>query len=186
MTTFRRLASGGRIDRSKPVTARFDGKTLAGFAGDTLASALLANNRILVARSFKYHRPRGMMSAGIEEANGLFTLGEGATHRAQCRRHHDRSGRRSRCPLAECLALAGLRHDGGEFAAVAAVPVRILLQDLHGPVQRFVDVLRTLHPQGGGTWAAPPPWPILTATRRAMNSATCWSWAPAPPGLPRL
>ena len=46
MTAFRRLASGGRIDRAKTVTARFDGKLLAGFAGDTLASALLANNRI--------------------------------------------------------------------------------------------------------------------------------------------
>ena len=79
MTTFRRLASGGGIDRTKPISARFDGKTLSGFAGDTLASALLANNHVLVARSFKYHRPRGLMSAGIEEANGLFTLGRGET-----------------------------------------------------------------------------------------------------------
>ncbi len=79
MTAFRRLASGGRIDRAKPMNARFDGKLLPGFAGDTLASALLADNQMLVARSFKYHRPRGLMSAGIEEANGLFTLGEGAT-----------------------------------------------------------------------------------------------------------
>ena len=79
MTTFRRLAAGGRIDRSKPVSARFDGKLLQGFTGDTLASALLAADQVLVARSFKYHRPRGLMSAGIEEANGLFTLGEGAT-----------------------------------------------------------------------------------------------------------
>ena len=79
MSTFRRLAAGGRIDRSKPVSARFDGKLLQGFTGDTLASALLAADQVLVARSFKYHRPRGLMSAGIEEANGLFTLGEGAT-----------------------------------------------------------------------------------------------------------
>ena len=78
MTKFRRLSVGGRIDRAKPVSARFDGKLLTGFAGDTLASALLANNHVLVARSFKYHRPRGLMSAGIEEANGLFTIGVGA------------------------------------------------------------------------------------------------------------
>ncbi len=77
MSAFRRLAAGGRIDRSKPVTARFDGKPLNGFAGDTLASALLANNNVLIGRSFKYHRPRGFLSAGVEEPNGLFTLGEG-------------------------------------------------------------------------------------------------------------
>jgi methylglutamate dehydrogenase subunit C len=77
MTAFRRLAHGGRIDRARPVSATYDGKPLAGFAGDTLASALLANNRIVVARSFKYHRPRGVFSAGVEEPNALFTLGEG-------------------------------------------------------------------------------------------------------------
>ncbi len=77
MSAFRRLTAGGRIDRTNPVTARFDGKPLTGFAGDTLASALLANNHILIGRSFKYHRPRGFLSAGVEEPNGLFTLGEG-------------------------------------------------------------------------------------------------------------
>ena len=77
MTSFRRLAAGGRIDRARPVSARLDGKPLPGFAGDTLASALLANNKVLVGRSFKYHRPRGILSAGIEEPNALFTLGEG-------------------------------------------------------------------------------------------------------------
>jgi heterotetrameric sarcosine oxidase alpha subunit len=79
MKAFRRLPSGGRIDRGKPVSARFDGKPLPGFAGDTLASALLATGKLLIGRSFKYHRPRGLLSAGIEEPNGLFTLGEGAT-----------------------------------------------------------------------------------------------------------
>ncbi len=76
MTAFRRLAHGGRIDRTKPVAVTYDGKPLSGFAGDTLASALLANNKIVVARSFKYHRPRGIFSAGVEEPNALFTLGE--------------------------------------------------------------------------------------------------------------
>ncbi|MFO1123117.1 MAG: sarcosine oxidase subunit alpha family protein [Hyphomicrobiales bacterium] len=78
MTAFRRLASGGRIDRTRPVQARFDGKPLPGFAGDTLASALLADNNAVIGRSFKYHRPRGILSAGVEEPNALFTLGEGA------------------------------------------------------------------------------------------------------------
>ncbi len=78
MKRFRRLSSGGRIDRTRAVAARFDGEVLNGFKGDTLASALLANNKVLIGRSFKYHRPRGIVSSGIEEPNGLFTIGEDA------------------------------------------------------------------------------------------------------------
>ena len=77
MTKFRRLDLGGRIDRNAAVSFRYNGSRLSGFAGDTLASALLATNVILNARSFKYHRPRGIMSAGVEEANALFTTGKG-------------------------------------------------------------------------------------------------------------
>ncbi len=66
-----RLASGGRIDRSRSLRFSFDGRVLPGFAGDTLASALLANGVHLVGRSFKYHRPRGILSAGSEEPNAL-------------------------------------------------------------------------------------------------------------------
>jgi heterotetrameric sarcosine oxidase alpha subunit len=73
-----RLKSGGAIDRTQPVAFSFDGAKHQGFAGDTLASALLANGRQLVARSFKYHRPRGIMSAGLEEASALVTVGSGA------------------------------------------------------------------------------------------------------------
>ena len=69
-----RLPSGGRIDRSRPLNFSFDGQPFKGFAGDTLASALLANGRALVARSFKYHRPRGILSHGSEEPNALVTL----------------------------------------------------------------------------------------------------------------
>src|SRR5580658_5717142 len=72
-----RLPAGGRIDRSRRFEFSFDGRPLSGFEGDTLASALLANDVKLIGRSFKYHRPRGFLSAGIEEPNGLFTLGEG-------------------------------------------------------------------------------------------------------------
>ena len=78
MTAFKRLATGGRIDRSKTVAFTYDGSRLFGHEGDTLASALLANGKTLVGRSFKYHRPRGFLSAGVEEPNGLFTIGEGA------------------------------------------------------------------------------------------------------------
>ncbi|HWA44128.1 MAG TPA: sarcosine oxidase subunit alpha family protein [Hypericibacter adhaerens] len=72
-----RLPQGGRIDRSRPLSFTLDGERITGFAGDTLASAMLAHGVALVGRSFKYHRPRGLMAAGIEEPNGLLTLGEG-------------------------------------------------------------------------------------------------------------
>ena len=73
-----RRGQGGRIDRGRPIRFRFDGRSFEGFAGDTLASALLANGVRLVGRSFKYHRPRGIFSAGAEEPNALVTLGDGA------------------------------------------------------------------------------------------------------------
>lgn len=73
-----RLSSGGMIDRTKPLAFTFDGKRYSGFAGDTLASALVANDVKLVGRSFKYHRPRGIMTAGSEEPNALVTLRKGA------------------------------------------------------------------------------------------------------------
>lgn len=78
MTAFRRLSAGGHIDRSRAIGFALDERSHTGFAGDTLASALLANDVTLLARSFKYHRPRGLISAGVEEPNALFTLGSGA------------------------------------------------------------------------------------------------------------
>jgi len=73
-----RLPAGGRIDRAKALGFLFDGATYGGYQGDTLASALLANGVRLVGRSFKYHRPRGIMSAGAEEPNALVQLRTGA------------------------------------------------------------------------------------------------------------
>ena len=73
-----RLTTGGqRIDRSKPVTFTFNGTTLKGYEGDTLASALLANDRMMMGRSFKYHRPRGVVASGTEEPNALLGIGSG-------------------------------------------------------------------------------------------------------------
>ncbi len=70
--------SDGLIDQTKPLTFTFNKKTYTGFAGDTLASALLANGQTLIGRSFKYHRPRGIVSAGVEEPNALVELRTGA------------------------------------------------------------------------------------------------------------
>ncbi|MSP49478.1 MAG: sarcosine oxidase subunit alpha family protein [Alphaproteobacteria bacterium] len=73
-----RLAVGGRIDRSRSLPFRFDNRAFAGHPGDTLASALLANGVRLVGRSFKYHRPRGIFTAGPEEPSALVELRTGA------------------------------------------------------------------------------------------------------------
>ncbi|MGB7269979.1 MAG: sarcosine oxidase subunit alpha family protein [Albidovulum sp.] len=74
-----RLQKGGRlIDRTKALSFTFNGRRMAGFAGDTLASALLGADQMLMGRSFKYHRPRGVVASGAEEPNALVGLGTGA------------------------------------------------------------------------------------------------------------
>lgn len=72
-----RRAQGGRIDRNRVISFSFNGRTYDGFDGDTLASALLANGVRVVSRSFKFHRPRGIFSAGAEECNALLTVNQG-------------------------------------------------------------------------------------------------------------
>lgn len=80
MAQSNRLASGGRLDRNRPVSFQFNGKTYQGYEGDTLASALLANGVRVTARSFKYHRPRGIVGHGPEEPSTLVELdGEDAS-----------------------------------------------------------------------------------------------------------
>ena len=69
-----RLSSGGQINRTESISFKFNGKTFYGFKGDTLASALLANGIHLVGRSFKYHRPRGIFTSGVEEPNALVQI----------------------------------------------------------------------------------------------------------------
>lgn len=78
MTAPFRLPEGGLVDRARPLRFEFDGRPYEGLAGDTLASALLANGVHFVARSFKYHRPRGIFSAGSEEPCAMVRLGRGA------------------------------------------------------------------------------------------------------------
>jgi sarcosine oxidase subunit alpha len=113
-----RLRRGGRIDRARPLGFSFDGVEYGGFAGDTLASALLANGVRLVGRSFKLHRPRGVLSAGAEEANALVTLGEGALREPNVKA--------TQVDLFDGLvassqnAWPSLRHDVGALAGLAA------------------------------------------------------------------
>ncbi len=85
MTQPNRLAEGGEIDRGKPLSLLFENRSYDGFAGDTLASALVANGVKLIGRSFKYHRPRGFFAAGAEEPNGLMDVTLGARHEPNAR-----------------------------------------------------------------------------------------------------
>ena len=78
MTSHRVERPGARIDRNRTLSFTFDGQPYDGFAGDTLASALLANGVRMLARSFKYGRPRGIVGAGPEEPNALMQIETGA------------------------------------------------------------------------------------------------------------
>ncbi len=80
-----RLPGAGCIERERPLEFSFDGKAYAGYAGDTVASALLAAGTRLIGRSFKYHRPRGILTAGSEEPNALLELRSGARREANTR-----------------------------------------------------------------------------------------------------
>ena len=78
MSNQNRIYKGGRVDRDQAINFKFNGKEYVGYQGDTLASALLANDVHLIGRSFKYHRPRGILTSGSEEPNALVQLGLGA------------------------------------------------------------------------------------------------------------
>jgi len=104
MTGPRRLPEGGEIDRRQPLEFSFDGISYRGFAGDTLASALLANGVRIVGRSFKYHRPRGILSAGPEEPNAILDLRHGP--------RHDPNARATMELLADGMALRSVHARG--------------------------------------------------------------------------
>ena len=77
MTSLRKK-NYGKINRDKRILFTWDNKEYSGYEGDSLASALLANDIRIVGRSFKYHRPRGIMSCGVEESGALVTVGSGS------------------------------------------------------------------------------------------------------------
>ncbi|MGB3900588.1 MAG: sarcosine oxidase subunit alpha family protein [Mesorhizobium sp.] len=85
MSAKRLVTGGSEIDRSRPLSFTFDGRAVQGFAGDTIASALLASGQRVVARSFKYHRPRGLWGAGVEEPNALIDVSRDGRHTPNAR-----------------------------------------------------------------------------------------------------
>ncbi len=109
-----RLPVGGRIDRAKPIVVRFNGRDIPAYEGDTAASALLANGVHFVGRSFKYHRPRGILAAGSEEPNALLDVDRG----------HGRREPNNRATVVEAfdgLALRSQNHWPSLAADVGAV-----------------------------------------------------------------
>ena len=133
-----RVATGGaRIDRSRSIAFRFDGRRYTGHPGDTLASALLANGVRLVGRSFKYHRPRGIIAAGAEEPNALVTIGVGPltepNTRATVQELYDGLVARSQ------NAWPSLRFDLGALTGFAArfFPAGFYYKTFLGPARRW-------------------------------------------------
>ena len=155
---------------------RFDGAAYEGLAGDTLASALLANGVHLVGRSFKYHRPRGIVTAG---ARGAERARDRAPRRgardAEPARDAGRALRRARGAFAEPLAEPRLRPRPRERFPVADLPGGLLLQDLHVAARGLGGALRAADPPRRGARpraVAAGPGPIraaLCALRRARR-----------------
>lgn len=112
-----RVATGGRIDRSKSLSFRFDGKSYAGHPGDTLASALIANGVRIMGRSFKYHRPRSIWGSWFDDPNAIFNVSLNGDE------------------LANCPATTTMLEDGMEARSVNALPSA--QNDIKGVLDRF-------------------------------------------------
>ena len=156
-----RLQNGGRlIDRAKPLSFTFNGKPVQGYEGDTLASALLGQNRMMVGRSFKYHRPRGLVASGAEEPNGLVGLGEGA--------HGD-----GRADLDEAVRIARVRNDP-QFL-VRALAFRALLLREVAAEQAADDVREAITVAGPD--ARPHVATLLAVVAQAIQETAPTGWS---------
>ncbi len=183
-----RIAQGALTDSQKPVSFRFDGRLMRGLAGDTLASALLANGQRIVGRSLKYHRPRGIVTAGPEEPCALVTV-------------VNQGGREPNRPATTLELREGLvarSQNCWPSLRFDALAINItcwrdfcrgglLLQDLHGARAGLGNDLRAaVAPR-----RRPRPPRARARTRRSRRrkpctiTSTCWSWAPAAPDRPR-
>src|SRR5271155_4534123 len=137
------------VDRSRPLGFTFDGVAYQGYAGDTLASALIANGVHLVGRSYKYHRPRGILSAGAEEPNALVSLSRGPGRFTP-------NLRATQIELYEGLKASSQNCWPSLTFDVGAVCRRLLLQDVHGsePLRQELGLdacLRARDPPRGGS-----------------------------------
>jgi sarcosine oxidase subunit alpha len=166
-----RTAAGGSIDRSQTLEFSFDGRTYSGVAGDTLASALLANGVHLVGRSFKYHRPRGILSAGPEEPNALVTIGAGTARETP-------NLRATQVELYEGLSAMSqnrwpsLRHDLGRIndALSAFLPAGFYYKTFKWPAGAWKSLYEPAIRRAAGLGRAPS---AADADRYAQRYAHC-------------
>ena len=185
MTQPNRLPRGGRVDRGRTLDFTFNGRSYEGFQGDTLASALLANGVRLVGRSFKYHRPRGIVGSGVEEPNALVQLGTGAQSLPKLRRYSGRALRRVGGGERQLLAFGRLRSARRQRRHLALSAAWLLLQDIH-VAQVAVAVLRTGAPEGLEGSGSRHRGPTRTGTTRCTPAATFWWSARGRPASPPL
>ena len=178
-----RIGAGGLIDRTRTLSFTFDGEELAGHPGDTLASALLANGVRLVGRSFKYHRPRGILTRRLRGAERARRARTGARREPNTRATTIELYDGLDADEPEPLALAQARPARGEPALRPHLRRGLLLQDLHVAGLVLGEGLRARHPPR--RWPRPRrrPLPTPTTTRRRTPSATCSSSAAGPAGL---
>ena len=163
-----------------------DGRAMSGFEGDTLASALLANGMHARSAAASNTIARGVFCRpGVEEPNGLFTLGEAGRTRTECPAHDHGAVRRSRRRGARTAG----RRSSFDLMAINSwvaplLSCRVLLQDLHGSDARLVDVLRALHPPRCRAWAAQLTWrdPDRYETRHAFTDVLVIGAGPAGSG----
>ena len=180
--TSARLPTGGQVDRGRPLAFTFDGKPYSGFAGDSIASALLANGVRIVGRSFKYHRPRGVWGAWTEEPNAIVDVTRAARRRRTCARPPSRS--RTTSPCARSMP----RRPRPPIAPLSSTGSR--------PCCRRVSITRLSYGRAGRpSKARSAPWPASAASirtivrrltiRSSTRAAICLSSAPAPRVSPR-
>src|SRR5665213_1464420 len=135
---FRLTEGGSRIDRSKRITFSFDGRDVTGFAGDTVASAVLASGQKLFGRSFKYHRPRGVVGLGSEEMNALIGVGADA--------QHEPNSRATQVEVFHGLVCVSqnrwpaLRYDIGAAETAALAGAKVLLCDENSELGGIADL----------------------------------------------
>ena len=169
------MPTGGIVDRTRPLRFEYDGVAYQGYAGDTLASALLANGVHLVARSFKYHRPRGIFSAGAEEPNALVQLARGARTEPNVRATTQELYDGLVAASQNCWPSRALRYRRDQQRAVAADSRRLLLQDVHVAADaQMVAAVRARDSPRRRHGARRRANPIPTTTSTSTRIATCW------------
>ena len=144
-----RAAAGGRIDREHTLSFQFDGRRYHGYAGDTLASALLANGVHLAARSFKYHRPRGVLALGPEEPNALVQLDAGARTEPNARATQIELHEGLRAYSQNCWPSLGFDMGAGNDLASPLLPAGFYYKTFMWPPRMWMRYERAIRRMAG-------------------------------------